>query len=66
MKKIILLAAVIITASFASCKKNWNCECTDESGSDTFVVRSTKMKKADAKTWCENGNSESDYTCKLK
>ena len=67
MKKITLLAAVIIAASFASCKKNWNCECTSNTaGGDTFVVTSAKMKKKDAKTWCESGNDGSGYTCKIK
>lgn len=66
MKKIILIVTVIISASFVSCKKNWNCECTDSAGTDTFKVRSAKMKKAEAKTWCESGNSGSDYTCELK
>ncbi len=66
MKKITLLALVIVTASLTSCKKYWNCECTDSAGTDTFKVRSQKMKKSEAKTWCESGNSDSDYTCKLK
>lgn len=29
MKKITLLAAVIVAVSFASCKKNHSCVCTD-------------------------------------
>ena len=66
MKKITLLSAVIVAFSLTSCKKNWNCECTDSAGTDTFIVRSAKMKKSEAKTWCESGNSESDYECKLK
>lgn len=64
MKKITLLAVVLIAASFASCKKNWNCECTFADGSkETYV--SAKLKKKDAKTWCETGNS-SYATCKIK
>lgn len=66
MKKIVLLAAVIISASFVSCKKNWNCECTNSIDSSTYNVRSTKMKKSEAKTWCESGNSTSLDECKLK
>ena len=67
MKKITLLAAVIVAASFASCKKNWNCECTytynGVTETETYV--SAKMKKKDAKTWCETGNT-AYQTCKIK
>ena len=48
MKKITLLAAVIVVASFASCKKKRTCKC------DTISVESeVKMTKKDAKAWCE-------------
>ncbi len=65
MKKITLLAVVIIAASFASCKKNWNCVCTDNSDGSQETYVSAKMKKKDAKTWCETGNS-SYYSCEIK
>ena len=65
MKKITLLAAVIIAASFASCKKNYTCECT-VTGSTTVIASATaKMKKKDAVTWCESDNT-SYVTCSLK
>ena len=64
MKKITLLAVVIIAASFASCKKNWNCVCTYSDGSQETYV-SAKMKKKDAKTWCETGNSYGS-SCAIK
>lgn len=66
MKKITLLAVVIIAASFASCKKNWVCECSDSSGNIAFETRSQKMKKSEADTWCKKGNDDSEYTCELK
>lgn len=67
MKKITLLAAVIIAASFASCKKEYTCECTTTINGATYTASGTsgKMKKKDAKTWCENGN-DSYTTCKIK
>ena len=45
MKKITLLTAVIISASLASCKKNWVCQCSDSNGELAFEARSQKMKK---------------------
>lgn len=66
MKKITLLTAVIISASFASCKKNWVCQCSNSNGEVAFEARSQKMKKDEAKTWCAEGNDDSEYTCELK
>ncbi|MCD6019839.1 MAG: hypothetical protein K0S53_2960 [Bacteroidetes bacterium] len=58
MKKIILLAAVITVASFASCKKDRTCECTYTTSGTTNTVSHTssttltKVKKSDAKYFC--------------
>ncbi len=58
MKKITLLAVAFVAISFASCKKKYTCVC------GTLEVESTaKMKKKDAKTWCESNTAGS---CKLK
>ena len=66
IKKITLLSAVLVSVSFVSCKKNWTCECTGESGAASFEVRSEKMKKNEAKTWCKDGSDGTEYSCKLK
>lgn len=58
MKKITLLAAVIIAASFASCKKDYTCECTTSGNGSSITTTSTvNGKKKDVKTACENGSS---------
>lgn len=49
MKKTFLIAmAVVVTAGFTSCKKDWTCECDD--GSSWEIKESTKSF---AKTSCE-------------
>lgn len=65
MKRITLLTVVIIAASFVSCKKNWNCVCTNNTNGSTETYVSANMTKSDAKTWCETGNS-SNYSCSIK
>ena len=52
MKKITLLAAVVIAASFASCKKNYTCVCTYTSAgtTETYTYDLGKIKKKDATT----------------
>jgi hypothetical protein len=71
MKKLTMFAAVAVLAlSFASCKKNYTCSCTGgTAGSD--ISYTAKLKKKDAKTWCDGWNSsfKSAYTsgsCTLK
>lgn len=67
MKKITLLAAVIVVASFASCKKIRTCKCTWTDGSSISVNSDVKLSKKDAKTWCEGSTSGgSGYTCELQ
>ncbi|MES2133573.1 MAG: hypothetical protein V4506_14585 [Bacteroidota bacterium] len=73
MKKITLLAAVIVAASFASCKKNYTCVCTTNNSSNGFAASYTfdlgKIKKGDAKSACDAaGSSWSSigYTCESK
>ena len=68
MKKITLLAVAFVAVSFASCKKSYTCECTWDDGhgsTGTISATSGKMKKKDAKAWCETGN-DATTTCKLK
>lgn len=59
MKKITLLAAVVIAASFASCKKNYTCVCTYTSGgtTETYTYDLGKIKKKDAKDNCNTVGS---------
>lgn len=68
MKKITLLAAVVIAASFASCKKVYTCTCTytyTSGGTYTSTTSTgTKVKKKTAETWC-NGNTSSNEVCVL-
>lgn len=55
MKKITLLAAVIVAASFASCKKDYTCVCTftDAGTTSTYTYDLGKIKKKDAKASCD-------------
>ena len=77
MKKIVLLASVIVATSFASCKKDRTCECTYTTSGTTNVSSHTsstvikKVKKSDAKYLCTkdtetttntNGSSTSSST----
>ncbi len=57
MKKVLLFVAVVTAISFASCKKDHVCTCTQTSnapggGSSTYVVTYTKAKKGDARAAC--------------
>ncbi|MBI3520835.1 MAG: hypothetical protein HY062_15970 [Bacteroidetes bacterium] len=63
MKKITLLAAVVVAISFASCRKDRTCECTDTSGGVTYVT-TTKVKstKKDATSWCDAANGSKSTT----
>ncbi len=67
MKKITLLAAVIVVASFASCKKVYTCTCTysynNTSYSDTYST-GVNVKKKTAETWCA-GYQSTGETCTL-
>lgn len=56
MKKGFLFLGVLVAISFASCKKDYTCHCTDSSGA-TIIDYTAKMKKSDAKTWCDSWNT---------
>jgi len=80
MKKVLLFVAVVAAFSFASCKKDRTCTCTDTStmpGStpSTRVVTYTDAKKGDARAACLSGSRTYDFggtsyvytsTCELK
>ncbi len=79
MKKVLLIAAVAGLA-FASCKKDYTCECTTTyvvngvtQPSTTAEGKTGKMKKADAETKCNegditasSGNNSTTIECKIK
>lgn len=76
MKKIILPIAAIALLSFASCKKDHTCTCTNTStapgyvtNTDTYTI--TEARKGDARVNClSTSNVSNTYTytstCELK
>lgn len=67
MKKLTMFAAVAVLAlSFASCKKDYVCECTASSGgvsvSGSTTIKDTKKKAKDACT----AKSTTGVTCAIK
>ena len=64
MKKVLLAVAVV--AFFASCKKDYTCECTvDLLGVKTTSSTTLNATKSDAKEACEAGN-QTGVTCEIK
>jgi hypothetical protein len=73
MKKITLLAIVVIAASLGSCKKDYTCECTiPASGStpaSTYNYELKNVKKKDAKDACNSAGNVwilAGGTCAIK
>jgi hypothetical protein len=77
MKKLILPIAAIALLSFASCKKDHTCTCTDSSDAPGYVAGDpqittyTEAKKADARAACMSysvvsNNYTYTTTCELK
>lgn len=65
MKKIILLAVVIVSSCLASCRKNYTCSCTyDVSGNSagTYTIRDTR---SGASSTCSSYGSYGYTTCSL-
>jgi hypothetical protein len=78
MKKVLLIAAVAGLA-MTSCKKEYTCECTVKTTANgqtttaTSSATSAKMKKSEAKDWCEKSNGtttvgsvSSEVSCAIK
>jgi hypothetical protein len=70
MKKGMLLVAAVVAVTFASCKKEWTCECTysDSSGTHTISGTTKKESKKDAKDEC-NGTATAggtSWSCSIK
>ena len=58
MKKIVMIAAVA-ALSMASCKKEYTCKCTADTGisaTDNYSYKTGKVKKADAEDACNASN----------
>ena len=63
-----LLTALAFSLGLSSCKKEWDCECTDSTTGETYTYSLAylgKVKKSDAKTVCEAGNDD-EVSCKVK
>jgi hypothetical protein len=76
MKKITLFAFAAVALSFASCKKDRTCECTQtnstttvaQNGNSTTVASTSnstttikEIKKSEAKTLCQKKTSTNTY-----
>lgn len=74
MKKLTILAVAALAISFASCKKDYTCECTSSGGGATATasttIKDTKKKAEDACTARASttsvGGSQVTSTCKIK
>ncbi len=62
MKKGLLLGAVVIAASFASCKKDYACRCTNNSGTLSVTGSEFEATRKAAKDKC-TAQSTSYSTC---
>ncbi len=60
MKKITLLATVLVAISFASCKKDRTCTCKSSAGTEVSKITYTKARKGDARAACLS--YKTDYT----
>lgn len=59
MKKLTLLAIAVMAICFASCKKDYTCECTSTINGVAYSSSSSntgKMKKKDADSKCNEGD----------
>ena len=61
MKKITLLAIAFVAISFASCKKDRVCTCTEIDGTVTATTYFDARKK-DARTLCTAQNNQTKIT----
>lgn len=51
MKKVMLIAAVLVAFGTTACKKDYKCTCTADG--ETYVYQLGKIKKKDAKDACQ-------------
>ncbi len=66
MKKLLLFVAVVTAFSFASCRKDYTCQCTTTytNGSPTTTDNTYRFKttKRRAQTICDTNESSSSYS----
>ena len=65
MKKITLIAAVIVAASFASCKKDYTCTCSAGGGSNITKIIGVSKKTAQANCVTTKDSDGDVTTCVL-
>lgn len=68
MKKTAILSIAVLALSFASCKKDWTCTCTDATGGE--VKKFKKITKQQALSNCQSKtvtdvNGSGSETCTL-
>ena len=68
MKKIVILSIALMALSFASCKKDYTCTCTDATGGE--VKKFKKVTKKQALSNCQSKtvtdpSGTSSETCSL-
>ena len=69
MKKVLLLAAVAVSFTMVSCKKDYTCTCTYDGSTATMTFKTAKKK--DAETACETQETnlknlgEADASCTM-
>lgn len=68
MKKATLITAALLSIAFTSCKKDWTCECKDDSTGDVLTESPiSNSRQPEAKLACEGLNVYgAGVTCKLK
>lgn len=65
MKKVLLIAAALVTIGFTSCKKDWTCTCTDDTTGESYDFEISNSRRPEASTAC-NLLEVSGEDCKLK
>ena len=66
MKKLIFIfAAALVTSSFCSCSKGYDCKCTDSTGYvwSESTIHGTKKKATDE---CTANSTGATITCKIQ
>ncbi len=65
MKKLVLGVSAMALLSLASCKKDYNCECTYQDTGNTTITENKTIKNAtlsDAKKTCDSYESQGTVT----
>lgn len=61
MKKIMIILGLVATVSLGSCKKDWTCTCTDQSGNHSYhTIPDASL--SDAKKTCDGFESHISST----